>query len=213
MPATDISTTQEQPAGRLIRALLFLGVFDLAMGGVIFHQAQNQAALPGGGVAAVKVAWLGTVLLCWYWLPLLMLLDRRLEMTRGLTGVFLGNMLARASIELAMMYAWHNWHPWHGISHDLFTAGLCLFLASRSPLSLIRRYFRVMAVLFLVESGFAWYMLHHVAGAGPVYFVPAREQHRLLLLVTRVVVAMTWAWLWLWCRQWFSSSLGKLSLA
>lgn len=189
---------------RPIPLLLFLGLLLLAISGVAFYLSQNSHQLPGGSVASVKILWLGSVLFCWYWLPGVMLLDRGLGRDQRLLALFLGNMLARAIIELGMMYAWHNWHPWYGISHDLFTAGLCLFLASSSLLPLIRRYFRVMAVLFLVETGFAWYMLHHVAGAGPVYFVPAGEQHQAILLLTGLVVATTWAWLWLWVRQWLS---------
>ena len=168
-----------------------------------FYLMQNQAALPGGGVAGVKVAWLGTVLLCWFWLPLLMLLDRSLCQARMLMAVFLGNMLARAAIELLMMYQWHNWHPFYGMAHDIFSALLSLYLARRlSEKHPVRQYLLVMAVLFLVETGFAWYMYSQVQGPGPVYYVPADGAHGTVLAITGLVVTFIWIWLGFYVYRW-----------
>lgn len=186
MPATE----------RLIHRLLLLGILGLGAAGLLFYQIQNQAALPGGDVAAVKVAWLGTVLFCWYWFPLVLLLDRRLGTARRLVALFLGNMLARAVAELTMMYLWHNWHPFLGMAHDLFSALFALYLASRvQGSSHVRQYLRVMALLFLVETGFAAYMYLQVQGEGPVYYVPADGAHTPILALTGLAVASTWIWL------------------
>jgi hypothetical protein len=63
------------------------------------------------------------------------------------------------------MYIWHNWHPWYGIGHNIFSASLSLLLIQLTPQNTpaLRFYFFIMARLFLVETGFAWYMLHPVA--------------------------------------------------
>ncbi|BAO43129.1 hypothetical protein [Thiolapillus brandeum] len=180
---------------RTTSLLLVLGLLGLAISGLLFYQSQNHSELPGGPVAGVKILWLGSVLFCWYWLPAVMLLEPRMKGSRRLLSIFLINMLLRAIIELLMMYQWQNWHPWYGISHDLFSALLCLLLAGKGKSRLIRQYFGVMAALFLVETAFAWYMLHHVQGSGPVYYVPPGREHQALLTATGLVVVSLWAWL------------------
>ncbi len=114
-------------------------------------------------------------------------------------------MLARALIELGMMYAWHSWHPWYGISHDLFSLLLCLVLGAKTPAgtSLLRTYFLAMAFLFAVESFFAWYMMTHISSEqGPVFYVPSDPAHFTLLLSTGVIVGMTWLFLAWFTRRW-----------
>lgn len=195
---------QRQP--QTLRRWLFLGLTLLVISGLYFHSFQNTSArLPGGQIAPIKTLWLGTVLACWYLLPLLMLFDQRLEKAHSLIALLLLNMLTRAMVELGMMYLWHNWHPYYGIGHDLFSMMLCLFLATkaRRHIPIIGTYLLVMAVLFAVETGFAWYMLRHVSTAqGTAYYVPAAPGHQPVLVITAVAVGMTWIYLLYLVRAW-----------
>ena len=194
------------PSPGHLKPLLWLSIALLALSAATFFIIQNgSTAPPGGHVAPVKTAWLGTVLLCWYVYPALLLADRRLQASRGLLTIFLINMLARALIELAMMYAWHSWHPWYGISHDLFSLLLCVILGAKTPAatSLLRTYFLAMAFLFAVESFFAWYMMTHISSEqGPVFYVPSDPAHFTLLLSTGVIVGITWLFLAWFTRRW-----------
>ncbi|WP_457664839.1 hypothetical protein [Thiolapillus sp.] len=195
------------PAPGYLKPLLWLCIALLVLSATTFYIIQNSStAPPGGRVAPVKTLWLGTVLLCWYIYPALLLSDNRLDSVRPLIAVFLINMLARALTELGMMYWWQNWHPWYGISHDLFSLLLCLGLAAgafrRSSL-MMKNYFLAMALLFGVESFFAWYMLTHVTSDhGPVFYVPSTPAHSTLLFSTGVIVGITWLFLGWFTRRW-----------
>ena len=175
------------------------------LSGAVFHTLQNMGASPGGGIAVVKTLWLGSVLLCWYLIPWLLLLDQRLTPIHTAIALFFGNMLLRAMVELGMMFIWHNWHPWYGISHDLFSLLLSLVLAARTRQGslLISRYLLVMSLLFAVETGFAWYMLNNVSVAqGVAYYVPGSSQHQTILLLTGLVVGILWLYLLGFFRRW-----------
>ncbi|WP_456373945.1 hypothetical protein [Thiolapillus sp.] len=200
-----------------LRRWLFGGLTLIVISGLYFHHLQNASApLPGGKIALIKTLWLGTVLASWYLLPLLMLFDRRLEKLRSLVALLLLNMLIRAMVELGMMYLWHNWHPYYGIGHDLFSVMLCLVLATkvRRCIPIISTYFIVMAILFAVETGFAWYMLRHVSTAvGTAYYVPDSPVHLPVLVITAVAVTMTWAYLSYFIRAWLYPQQGLSSSA
>lgn len=59
-----------------------------------------------------------------------------------------------------------------------------------------RHLFIVMAFLFVVETGFAWYRLHHVStAAGTAYYVSDFPVHLPVLVIIVVVVTMSWAYL------------------
>ncbi len=104
-----------------------------------------------------------------------------------------------------MMYGLDNWHPYYGIAHDIMTALLCLLLAYRvsTRSRLLTGYLLVMSGLFLVETGFAYYMHMNVKYAdGPVYFVPDNEQHSLILTITAIVVLGMFGYLLMFVRKW-----------
>jgi hypothetical protein len=196
--------------------------------GAYFYIYQNFMNGVGGGIALPKLLWLAYALWFWYFLPSLVICDRRLELkSRQIYGIFLGNMIVRAIVELWMMYGLKNWHPYYGIAHDLFSAVLVLGLLiwwgwSRSEATTsspgdrlnqgnnqrltdtVRLNFQVMGVMFLIESYFAWYMLQNVRSeSGPVYFVPGSSDYADILILTwLVVLALTgqqimFAWQWL----------------
>lgn len=187
---------------RLSLAIILLIYVLIASG---FYIAQNRGFLPGGNIALPKLFWLGTVILCWYILPLLLSFDKQFALVRKVLIVFLLNMLLRAVIELVMMFYTHNWHPYYGIGHDIFSLILSLALASqsRSTTALLANYLVIMAILFGIETGFAWYMLLSVhSNSGVVFYVPAGDSHQQILEITTAVVVLMTAYLIFFIRKW-----------
>lgn len=175
----------------------------------VFYIAQNRDHLPGGHIALPKLFWLGMVIYCWYVIPFLLTLDPCFPNVRPIMAWFLINMLLRAVIELGMMYYSHNWHPYYGISHDIFSIGLSLVLASqlRNTLAFMATYLTVMALLFAIETKFAWYMLHNVHhDSGIVYYVPAESTHQSILERTALVVLVLQFYLLTFIYKWLYSS-------
>ncbi len=192
---------------RGLRRLFLVSLGLLALAGLVFYDRQNGAGAIGGGIALPKVLWLASAILFWFVLPLLFLLDRRLRITHSAYGMFLGNMLLRAGIELWMMYVTHNWHPYYGIGHDLFSLALCLWLARRiphtAPLARLQRgFFLVAAAMFLVETFFAGYLLIHLYSTGPVYFVADDAGHAPVLRLTWAAVFLLVVYLLGLVRGW-----------
>jgi len=178
--------------------------------GMIFFIVQNTLIKLGGDVAFIKVMWLMSALLFWYFIPFHMM-RQRLYSRRVVTVFtwFWINMVARAVIELYMMYVSVNWHPHYGIAHDFlsfaFLGWAWVYLGhakeprhSRVPRQLVA----FCAVMFLIEAYFAYYMLHNVVSAEPVYYVPADSQHNMILLATWFAVTACIAFVVRLIRHW-----------
>lgn len=199
---TAVAVSPATPRRLVAAALLLL----LAAAG--FAVVQNSGRVPGGGVALPKVLWLAFALYYWFLLPLVFTLDTRVSSgLRRAFRLFLINMGARAVIELWMMYISLNWHPYYGIAHDVFSIVLItvLLLAharAGRPARLLFYTLPVMGLMFMVEIGFVFYLLNHVAtGTEPIYFVPDSAQHRGVLGVSWGVVALLAAHMgWLFKR-------------
>lgn len=180
---------------KALRGVLWTALGLLGAAAVIFYNHQNGPHAVGGAIALPKLLWLALALWLWYVLPLMFVFDARLNTTRALHAVFAANMLARAIVELWMMYVSSNWHPYYGIAHDLFSAALVLYLRYALPgdaplVGLQRSFFLILGVMFLLETGFATYMLIRVQAEGPVYFVPAGTAHQSVLIITWVAVCL-----------------------
>lgn len=192
---------------RSLRAGLGLSLAGIALAAAIFYPLQNSGALPGGQVAPLKLAWLGCAILFWYVLPALLLLDERISWAARLAvTILLANMVARAIIELVMMYVTKNWHPWLGIGHDVVSFFVMLVLtthAVRGASRLYAGYLVVATSIFVPEAIFAWYMLENVGVPGEaVYFVPNDPAHAPIMLATAVCVALLVGYLAFFSRQW-----------
>jgi hypothetical protein len=189
-------------------AIGFMGAFAaLVVLAVVFYPLQNAAVMPGGQVAAVKVAWLAYAILIWYLLPVLLLCDARISATvRIAVSVLLVSMLSRGFVELYMMYVTTNWRPWMGIAHNLFTFSLMLLIllfAFRTMDKPYLVYLVVATAMFIPESGFAWYMLMNASDAGgAVYFVPGGAQHQWIMNLTWACVIALTLYLIFFLRQW-----------
>jgi hypothetical protein len=208
----------------------WLIIVGLGVSGGILYYLQNFAHGLGGGMAFPKLLWLAYALWFWYFLPLLIGCDSRFgSQVRRVYGIFWVNMAVRAVAELWMMYVSHNWHPYWGISHDVFSflvIWVLLFQANarmpptpqslslgekgeRGKLDSIASFnFKVMGLMLLVESYFAWYMLNNVRSAdgSPVYFVPANGEHLGIMAVTWGAVMILTAQQFFFARKWLYES-------
>jgi hypothetical protein len=182
---------------------------SLLVAAAVFYWLQNNDYLPGGHISLVKLAWLGYAILFWYLLPGLLLMDARMPAgARRVCIALLAGMLLRGVVELVMMYASGNWHPWMGISHNL----LMLMLLSATLVPLVNHaerlysiYFLVAMLMFIPESGFAWYMLNYASEPGAtVYFVPGDPQHRGVMTITGACVLALSIYLYFFYRQWMN---------
>lgn len=186
---------------------LFSALVGLIVSTLAFYPLQNHGVLPGGQIAPVKLAWLAYAVLFWYMLPGLLLCDRRISKAVRLSViVLLVGMLARAAVELYMMYVTSNWHPWMGIGHNLFMFSLMLLVLRatfRTIESLYWTYLSVATAMFIPESGFAWYMLMNASEPGnAVYFVPDDPQHDGIMILTFACVVALTMYLIHFLRQW-----------
>lgn len=196
-------------SNRRLQLTYYLILIALGVSGAAFYYVQNHSHGLGGGIALPKVLWLGYALWFWYFLPLLITTDNRLSsQLRQVYWVFWLNMVLRAVAELWMMYVGRNWHPYYGIGHDLFSALLIFALLFKTEADTqmdktVRFNFRVMGVMFWIESYFAWYMLQNVhSDNGPVYFVPGSHEYLGIMLVTWVVVIGLTIQQFVFARKW-----------
>lgn len=190
-----------------LRAGLGIVIGGLVLAAAAFYSLQNSGVLPGGQISAIKLAWLGCAILFWYLLPGLLLMDGRMPRAARLACiVLLVGMLLRGVVELFMMYVTTNWHPWMGISHDVLMIVLMLLVAIplfRESDRLYAGYLAVATAMFILESGFAWYMLAHATDPGAtVYFVSGDPRHSGIMMVTTVCVIALIGYLIFFFRYW-----------
>jgi len=145
-----------------------------------------------------KLAWLITVVVYWYVLPVYWLMDcasnQKVQLACGLFLIF---MLLRAVVELGMMYISKNWLHIYGIGHSMFTAALCFILAwcvFRTH-RLTGLYFFYCTCLFVLESWFATYLKSVSDGDGSVFFIDSSPEHNVMLRITSIAVIISVAML------------------
>ncbi len=187
--------------------LLFIGVLVATAFG--FFIVQNLNLLPGGDVAFCKVLWLLFAIIFWLVTPSWLAFDKALSAPDRLAmRLFALNMWLRALIELYMMYVTVNWHPYYGIGHDLFSVAVLLIALLRFQLSpWIKLYHQVLVAMFLLETYFAWYMLHNVIADEPVYYVPQDSQHSFVFDLTWAAVVVLLVYKIVFLQRWLR--LGK----
>lgn len=170
---------------------LWTGVALIVLASGVLYWLQHSGQLSGGAIAPSKLAWLTTVIIFWYVLPAYWLLRNKNDQKIQLAcGIFLASMLLRAAVELGMMYISNNWLHVYGICHDIFSVILCIFLAlTLSEINRkIARYFYFCAGLFIMETGFAYYLKQASGGDGTVFFLEFSPRHSLVLWLTRLTV-------------------------
>ena len=160
----------------------------------VLYWLQHNGVLSGGAIAPSKLAWLFSVIVFWFILPVYFLFDKSpKDRAKKALCVFLVSMLLRAVIELSMMYITNNWLHVYGISHNLFSIFLCVvfFVLLFHTDKLVSLFFACCACLFLIETYFAQY-LRTVSGAnGKVFFLEVSAEHSQVLVLTRIAVGIS----------------------
>lgn len=166
----------------------------LTLAAVVLYSLQHSGHLTGGAIAPAKLAWLGTVLIFWFVLPIYWLMDRSLPQKASvLCHLFLLSMVLRGIVEIYMMYISKNWLHNYGIAHDLFSIGLCgifalILIRSHRVLAM---YFAFCVALFAVEAYFARYLKHVSGGDGSVFFLESNSEHNAILWITWIAVLVS----------------------
>ena len=185
---------------RFILPLLFTAAATLA-----FYIWQNHFALHGGAIAFPKAAWLGMTV--FYWLLLPPLLFARADIEARLRQAYLCfwlPMLARALIELWLLYGPGGWQYAYGIAHDVFSLVLLLGLyvyCRRSRPALWRHTLVVMASMFAAEIYFARYIsaFNHGIHQADLWFIGWEAPHLPNQIFTTLCVLGLCGWL---VRMW-----------
>ncbi len=128
-----------------------------------FYLWQNDWATAGGHIALPKALWLGLTIFYWLILPPLLL---RLPLSRPaqrIWQIFWALMLLRAILEMWLLYGLGAWKYAYGIAHDGVSA-IWLFWGAwrfRQTHALAESpHMSVMAMMFMMEMGFAYYISH-----------------------------------------------------
>lgn len=185
---------------------IYAGALALCSGSAgLFYYLQNQWMVETGGeIALSKSIWLFLAILYWIVTPAFVVQQNGIcRFIKQAYTLFLVNMLARAIVELVMMYGTHNWHHFIGIGHDIFSILLLIYFIQKisrhgTPDSVWLTTLRIMLWMFIVELGFVFYMLQTVTVAGEqIFFVPAGQDHRAILYLTWTIniLLITWQWI------------------
>lgn len=166
-----------------------------------FYFWQNHFAAQGGAIALPKALWLGLTVFYWLLLPPLVFTRRQLDNAlRCAYCLFWLPMLARAALELWLLYGAKAWQYRYGIAHDLFSCALLAFFAFRCrhkmPRVLVQT-LGVMALMFAAESGFAHYIsaFNHGDAHAALWFIGWEAPHTANQLATLACVSLLVFWL------------------
>ena len=180
-----------------LRLLLLLSLAASAA----FYVWQNFFAPKGGHISLPKALWLGLTVCCWLLLPPLVSTNQHIgrRLRRAYIWFWLP-MLARALIELYLLYVSGGWRYAYGIGHDLFSAALLLWLwyACRRETDRIWVHtLPLLAAMFLAEAWFAHYIsafnngLHHAE----LWFIGWEAPHLPNQIFTTACVLVVIGWL------------------
>ncbi len=196
------------------RRRLFFVVFALLLSSLIFYFLQNAAFIVGGEIALPKLIWLTYAILFWYFIPILIVFDKRVSRPYYLAFVlFVINMSIRAVVELWMIYFTHSWHPYYGIAHDVFSAivvAIMFIILHRKTYldAVLSKYLLVLVFMFVAESIFAGYLLTVMwKSSEAIYFVPEGNDHVFILNVTWGVVSLLTIYFILFSRRWLNGPI------
>lgn len=191
----------------------------LSLAGGVFFVLQNSGQVRGGSISVAKTLWLFTVLFYWYMLPAFWWLDSRLpRVVRLVFLLALVNMIVRAIVELPMMYVTDSWLHIYGIMHNvcsiMLSIGIALWLVKvgrdakevKPHLLWVVGYFIWSAVLFFIESIFAYYLRMVTSADGSVFFLPASQSHLIMQNVTIFVVVCVWVSVVFLTGRWYAQS-------
>src|SRR5580704_15761817 len=134
------------------RWLLVSSIGVLSVASAVFAWRQNHLAVVGGPISIAKTLWLNYMLIAMYVVPFFLWRDKTLapEMRRVFGWLF-ASFALRAPIELWIIFFTRGWRCGYGITHDVLTIGLLIFLRWRMGPVLARREYVALRVATLLQ--------------------------------------------------------------
>ncbi|MBS9781485.1 MAG: hypothetical protein KGV56_03230 [Gammaproteobacteria bacterium] len=189
------------------------GVIFFALAIIGFYSLQNQPNHIGGAISFPKACWLGLAIFYWYFIPIILLLDKRSHNGNGYfykgIGVFFASMLLRAFLELYLMYGNQAWHYEYGIAHNVLSVIILMAVivsvkkTPDTPLPLkITLY--ILLLMFCAEIYFASYMVFVVKDGhqAVTWFIDNSAQHNLNNAITSIIVMLLIVWQIIFYEKW-----------
>jgi hypothetical protein len=179
------------------RWLLVFSIALLSAASAVFAWRQNHLAAVGGPISVAKTLWLNYMLIAMYIVPFFLWREKTLApATRSVFGWLFASFALRAPIELWIIFFTRGWRCAYGISHDLLTLGLLVFLRWKMSPELARRDFAALRVLTLlqitlfVEMFMAWEFSKLASPAEGIYFAADTPHFRFVNLASWIAVAI-----------------------
>ncbi len=188
------------------------GVLLLIAAVIVFYYLQNQPNRIGGGISFPKACWLGLALFYWYFLPPLLIADKRSNNHRFYIGlkIFFASMLLRAVAELYLLYGTQAWYYHYGIVHNMLSLVILTVLSIsvrnniETPLKIT---LYLMLLMFIGETYFASYMMLMVKDGyqNSIWFIDNAAEHRVNNGITTALVLLLTLWLLIFYFQWITT--------
>jgi len=144
-----------------------------------------------------KTLWLNYMLVAMYVVPFFLWRDKTLAPeTRNLFGWLFVSFALRAPIELWIIFFTRGWRCGYGITHDLLTVGLLIFLRWRMSPEMARREYVALRVATLlqitlfVEMFMAWEFSKLASPAEGIYFAADTPHFRFVNVASWIAVAI-----------------------
>jgi hypothetical protein len=179
------------------RWLLVSSVAVLSAASAVFAWRQNHLEVVGGPISMAKTLWLNYMLIAMYIVPFFLWREKtRAPATRSLFGWLLASFALRAPIELWIIFFTRGWRCAYGITHDLLTVGLLVFLRWKMSPELARRDSAALRVATLlqitlfVEMFMAWEFSKLASPAEGIYFAADTPHFRFVNVASWIAVAI-----------------------
>jgi hypothetical protein len=144
-----------------------------------------------------KTLWLNYMLISMYIVPFFLWREKTLApTTRRLFGWLFLSFALRAPIELWIIFFTRGWRCAYGITHDLLTVGLLVFLRRKISPELAQRDSAALRVLNLlqitlfVEMFMAWEFSKLASPAEGIYFAADTPHFRFVNVASWIAVAI-----------------------
>lgn len=179
------------------RWLLVASIAALSVASAIFAWRQNHLAVVGGPISMAKTLWLNYMLIAMYIVPFFLWREKTLSpTTRSLFGWLFASFALRAPLELWIIFFTRGWRCAYGITHDVLTVGLLVFLRWKmSPDSARRdsaalRVLTLLQITLFVEMFMAWEFSKLASPAQGIYFAADTPHFRFVNVASWIAVSI-----------------------
>lgn len=160
-------------------AAVLLAGFVLLACGVWFFQ--NRGKRIGGGISAIKAAWLAYAIVLWIVLPVILLQE-------GTAFVLLAASMGLRALTEVPLCLMGRWRVVYGVLHDLLHAALVVAVMCFFAVPGLEVWGALTLVSLASELVFVRWFVWATGGPGEkVYFVPAGEAYRAINYGTAII--------------------------